>query len=55
MKVTLEVKGEDKVTTYTADLSPVEDSVRKVADKVSSLLKETFGDVFKKETYTREK
>jgi len=55
MKIRLEVKGDDKVTTYKADLSKMGDAAKKVADKVESFFKETFGDVFEKETFTKDK
>jgi len=55
MKIVLEIKEEDKVTKYSADLSKWEDSAKKVAGKIDSFFKETFKDVFEKETYTKEK
>jgi len=55
MKLVLEIKGDDKVTIFKADLSKMEETAKKAADKVDSFLKETFGDVFSKETFTKEK
>ena len=55
MKIVLELKGEDKVTTYKADLSKMEESAKKAADKVSSFFEETFKGIFSKETFTKEK
>jgi len=55
MKIRLEVKEDDKVTTYKADLSKMEETAKKVVDKVSSFFEETFKGVFEKETFTKEK
>lgn len=55
MKVSVEIRDEDGMTTYSADLSKWEESAKKVAKKVGDFFEETFSGVFKKETFTREK
>jgi Txe/YoeB family toxin of Txe-Axe toxin-antitoxin module len=55
VRISFEVREEDKVTTYSADLSKWEDSTKRVVTKIESFLKDTFSDVFKKEVFTKEK
>jgi hypothetical protein len=50
MKLTIEVKEDKKVTTYTADLTKAGEAVGGVADKVGKFLKDTF----KKEVFIKE-
>jgi hypothetical protein len=50
MKVHLEVREGNKITTYSADLGEPERVVKSVADKVEDFLKKTF----KKEVFTKE-
>ena len=50
MKVSIEVKEDDKVTTYTADLTEVEKTVKTVVEGVESFCKSTF----KKEVYVKQ-
>lgn len=49
MKLSIEVKDEKKVTTYTMDLKQAEVAVGKVKQSVEGFLKETF----KKETFEK--
>lgn len=50
MKLTIEVKEDSKITTYTADLTKAGEIVGSVSDKVGKFLKDTF----KKETFIKE-
>ncbi len=49
MKVQLEVREGNKITTYTADLSETEKVVKSVSDRVENFLKNTF----KRETFVK--
>ena len=48
-KIQVEVREEGKVTIFSADLTPLGEVAKSVADKVGNFLKETF----KKETFTK--
>ncbi len=50
MKISIEAKEDNKVTTYTADLTQTQKVVGNVADKVGQFLKDTF----KKEVFVKE-
>ena len=50
VKISIEVKEENKVTTYSADLTQAEKTIGNVSDKIGKFLKDTF----KKETFTKE-
>ena len=42
MKFSIEVKGEEKTTTYTADLGEAERGVTSAVERVKSFLEKTF-------------
>ena len=50
MKLQVEIKEGNRVTTYSVDLTKTKEAVKSVADKVEAFLKETF----KKETFVKE-
>jgi hypothetical protein len=50
MKVKIEIKGEDKLTSYTADFEQAEEAIKTAVDKMGEFLKATF----KKEVFTKE-
>ena len=50
MKLSVEVKEDNKVTTYTANLDPAAKAAKSVAEQVGKFLKDTF----QKETFTKE-
>lgn len=50
MKVKVEVKDGNKITSYTADFEQAEEVVKGAVEKLGGFLKTTF----KKETYTKD-
>jgi len=51
MKLSIEIKEDNKVTTYTADLTQAQIIASGVIGKLETFLKDTF----KKETFTKDK
>lgn len=54
MRASFEIKEDNKTTTYTADLSQMGESAKKLVEKVSSFFEDVFKDIFTKETSTKE-
>lgn len=54
MKVVLEIKASDGKLTYTADLSKMGESAKKLAGKIGAFFEETFEGVFTKEISPKE-